>query len=53
MCLAGRERGAGGAAQQHGLLGDTGGRGGADALRSADQLGRSWRGGQVDLIGET
>lgn len=46
--LAGRESGAGWAAQQHGLLGDTGG-GGADALGPADELRCSRGGGQVDL----
>lgn len=48
MRLAGREGGAGRAAQQHGLLGDTGG-GGADALGPADKLSCGRGGGQVDL----
>lgn len=46
--LAGREGGTGRAAQQHGLLGDTGG-GGADALGPADELSCGRGRGQVDL----
>lgn len=49
--LAGRESRAGRAAQQHGLLGDTGG-GGADALGPADELSCGRGGGQVDLRAE-
>lgn len=51
LCLAGCESGARWAAQQNGLLGYTGGSG-TNALGSANQLGRRWGGGQVDLRGE-
>lgn len=51
LCLAGRESGAGRAAQQNSLLGYTGG-GGTNALSPADQLSCRWGGGQVDLRGE-
>lgn len=50
MSLTGSEGGgAGRAAQEHGLLGDVAGWGGADTLGSADQLGCSRGRGQVNL----